>query len=170
MAKIKKRKLRWTASDSPQVVGYKLYWSEGGEKVSYESPSEKLGNVTEIVLPDDVASFSPGSGPIEFGVTAVDELGNESDLITIAAPYQFNAPKAPGEFWIEGAEKSPSPLKVPTSHPAQTPISLSHRSIKEDAAPQPKATPPPGMGTGQGPNRQNVSVALRQTDSQRPPE
>ena len=34
--KIKKRRLRWTASDSAQVVGYKLYWSENGE-VNYDS-------------------------------------------------------------------------------------------------------------------------------------
>ncbi|MGD9237098.1 MAG: hypothetical protein PVF09_10500 [Desulfobacterales bacterium] len=36
MAKIKKRRLRWSASESAQVVGYKLYWSEGGE-VNYDS-------------------------------------------------------------------------------------------------------------------------------------
>ena len=105
MAKIKKRTLRWTASQSPQVVGYKLYWSEGGQ-VTYDSPSEKLGNTTEVVLPDDVEAFSPESGPIEFGITAVDELGNESDIVTVSAPYQFNVPQAPDEIWLEGPERS----------------------------------------------------------------
>ena len=97
MAKIKKRGLCWKASSSSQVVGYKLYWSEDGVP-DYDSNCEMLGNVTEIILPDDVASFKPKSGPITFGVTAADELGNESDMVTLAAPYQFNVPEAPDDL------------------------------------------------------------------------
>ena len=104
MAKMKKRKLRWKASESQQVVGYRLYWAEGGE-VGYDSPFVALGNVTEVVLPDDVDGFSPKGSPIEFGVTAVDELGNESDLVTFQAPYQFNIPLAPEELWIESVDE-----------------------------------------------------------------
>ena len=100
MAKIKRRRLKWIASDSSQVVGYKLYWSENGE-VNYDSQWVMLGNVTEIVLPDDVKSFTPNGGPIEFGVTAVDELGNESDMVTLNAPYQFNVPRAPDDFYLQ---------------------------------------------------------------------
>ena len=100
MAKIKKRKLKWIASDSPQVVGYKLYWSENGP-VNYYSKCVNLGNVTEIVLPDDVDSFVPGGGPVEFAITALDELGNESDMITLTAPYQFNVPKAPEDLYLQ---------------------------------------------------------------------
>ena len=100
MAKIKRRKLKWIASDSSQVVGYKLYWSENGA-VHYDSPCTLLGNVTEIILPDDVHSFTPNGGPIEFGITALDELGNESDMITVKAPYQFNVPKAPEDLYMQ---------------------------------------------------------------------
>ncbi len=100
MAKLKKRKLCWKASDSSQVVGYKLYWSEGSLP-DYDSNCEMLGNVSEIVLPDDVASFKPKSGPITFGITAVDELGNESDMITLAAPYQFSVPEAPDDLHMK---------------------------------------------------------------------
>lgn len=100
MAKIKKRKLKWIASDSPQVVGYKLYWSENGA-VNYCSKCVSLGNVTEVVLPGDVDLFVPGGGPVEFGITAVDELGNESDMITLKAPYQFNVPKAPQDLYLQ---------------------------------------------------------------------
>ena len=130
MAKIKKRKLQWTASQSPQVVAYKLYWAQG-EKVGYESSSATLGNVTEVVLPDDVAEFTPEAGPVEFGVTAVDELGNESDLVTVSAPHQFNAPQAPGELWIEGHKDSapePPKKKVPE---AESHISLLEHTIKD---------------------------------------
>jgi len=100
MAKIKKRKLKWIASGSSQVVGYKLYWSENGA-VNYSSKCAALGNVTEIVLPDDVDSFMSGGGPVEFAITAVDELGNESDMITLKAPYQFNVPKAPEDLYLQ---------------------------------------------------------------------
>ena len=100
MAKIKKRRLRWTASDSAQVVGYKLYWSESSD-VNYDSKCTTLGNITEIVLPDDVDSFKPEGGPIVFGITALDELGNESDMTTLVAPYQFNVPKAPDDLYLQ---------------------------------------------------------------------
>ena len=100
MAKIKRRKLKWIQSDSAQVVGYKLYWSENGA-VDYDSQCAVLGNVTEIILPDGVSSFTPNGGPIEFGITALDELGNESDMITVKAPYQFNVPKAPEDLYIQ---------------------------------------------------------------------
>ena len=104
MAKMKKRKLCWKASESRQVVGYRLYWAEGGE-VSYNSPFMALGNVTEVVLPDDVNGFSHKNGPIKFGVAAVDELGNESDLATLKASYQFNIPLAPEEMWFENLDE-----------------------------------------------------------------
>jgi hypothetical protein len=104
MAKIKRRRLKWVASSSSQVVGYKLYWSENGE-LNYDSQWVMLGNVTEIVLPDDVKSFTPNGGPVEFGVSAVDELGNESDMITLTAPYQFNVPKAPDDLYLQKLEE-----------------------------------------------------------------
>ena len=100
MAKIKKRKLRWNASPSTQVVGYKLYWSEG-DSVSYNSNFVKLGNVTEIVLPDDVKALADTDGPIELGIAAIDEVGNESDLITLKLPYQFKIPQAPSDLRLE---------------------------------------------------------------------
>jgi hypothetical protein len=103
MAKIKRRKLKWSASNSAQVVGYKLYWSENG-KVHYDSKCVLLGNVTEIVLPDDVHSFRPNGGSIEFGITAIDELGNESDMTTLKAPYQFRVPEAPDDLYLRKLE------------------------------------------------------------------
>jgi hypothetical protein len=104
MAKLKKRKLRWQASSSPQVIGYKLYWAECGQ-VNYNSNHALLGNVTEIVLPDDVDAFKPSDGQIEFGVASIDELGNESDMITLKAPYQFSVPKAPQSIELEKLEQ-----------------------------------------------------------------
>ncbi len=107
MAKLKKRILRWQASSSPQVIGYKLYWSDKGD-LGYDANQAMLGNVTEIVLPDDVASFKPHEGPVELGITSVDELGNESDMIKLMAPYQFSVPKAPQNLRIEKLKESHS--------------------------------------------------------------
>ena len=105
MAKLKKRILRWQASSSPQVIGYKLYWSAKGD-LGYESNQATLGNVTEIVLPDEVDSLKPHDGPVELGITSVDELGNESDMIKLMAPYQFSVPKAPQNLRIEKLKES----------------------------------------------------------------
>ncbi len=91
MAKIRKCKLSWQASDSENVIGYKLYWSKAAE-VGYDSKSIKVGNVTEITLPDDVTL---SDGLVMFGVTAIDKDGNESDMTTIPEPYQLHIPKAP---------------------------------------------------------------------------
>ena len=129
MARIKKRVLRWTASESPQTAGYKLYWAQD-DKVSYDSQHVTLGNVTEVVLPDDVEDFRPKAGPVEFGIAAVDELGNESDLITISAPYQFSAPQAPEELWMESPE-DPAPSDDDTEEEAAAePITLLESDFK----------------------------------------
>ena len=110
MAKIRKCKLSWEASTSEHVIGYKLYWSKGTE-VDYDSKYLKLGNVTEIALPDDVTL---SGGPVMFGVTAIDRDGNESDLVTLAEPYQLSVPEAPvalsvmpsDEFRLVGPDES----------------------------------------------------------------
>jgi hypothetical protein len=120
MAKLKARVLRWRASESAQVAFYKLYWSEQGG-VDYDSDHAIVGNVTEVLLPDDVEDFRPGHGPIEFGLTAVDEVGNESDMVRLKAPYQFTVPSAPSDFHIAApdatAPEEPLPLRAASGIP-----------------------------------------------------
>ena len=125
MAKIKKRKLHWKASESPQVVGYKIYWSDG-ENVDYESPFVTLGNVTQVLLPDAIAGFSPGQGPVQFGITAVDDLGNESDMVIYAASSQFSVPQAPQEVCLEAIDEYHATAAAPReeSTPLAKPIQL----------------------------------------------
>lgn len=123
MAKIKKRKICWEASTSPQVIGYKLYWAVGNA-VNYDCESISVGNVTELVFPDEVASFAPCDGSVEFAVAAVDELGNESDLITLSAPYQFSVPQAPKDLWIENTEENHTVHEVREDKKQPEPISL----------------------------------------------
>lgn len=101
MARIRKCKLCWEASVSENIVGYKRYWSRGTE-VGYDSKYIKIGNATEINLPDDVIF---ADGPVMFGVTAVDRDGNESDMVTMEQPYRLQVPDAPNGLSIEPSDE-----------------------------------------------------------------
>jgi hypothetical protein len=100
MARVRKRKVHWDASDGLGVVGYKLYWAVG-KGVNYDSDFADLGNVTEVILPDDVPSFPIEAGDIELAVVAVDHIGNESDMTKLYAPFGFTAPDAPTGLAVE---------------------------------------------------------------------
>ena len=91
MAKIRKYKLSWVASDSKNVIGYKLYCSKATE-VNYDSKYITVGNVAEIKLPYNVLL---SDRPVIFGITAIDKDGNESDMIKMSEPFQLHVPKAP---------------------------------------------------------------------------
>ena len=154
MAKIKKRKLVWKASKSPQVIGYKLYWSESG-KVDYQSQAVKLGNVNEVILPDDVEGFDKIQGPVELGITAVDELGNESDLVTLKTPYQFNVPQAPSEVWMETLQQyHTTPEETGKPHDQEPTIhvvgSKPVQTLTPRSAVQPVSVAPAPMGEEAG--------------------
>jgi hypothetical protein len=100
MAKVQKRKIHWNASNSPGVVGYKIYWAVG-KGVNYDSDFAEVGNVTEVILPDEVPSFPIAAGNIELGLVAVDHIGNESDMTKLYAPFGFTAPDAPTGLTVE---------------------------------------------------------------------
>ena len=100
MAKFRKKKVSWDAVDNPDVAGYRLYWAVGG-KVDYDSEFAEVGNVTEVILPDNVPSFPLVAGDIEIGVTAVSHKGNESDMSVFSAPFDFTAPEAPANLMIK---------------------------------------------------------------------
>ena len=91
MAKIRRYKLSWDASDSKNVIGYMLYWAKGAE-VGYDSKCLKVGNVVEISLPYNVTL---SDSPVIFGITAIDKDGNESDMNKMSEPFQLHVPKAP---------------------------------------------------------------------------
>ena len=100
MARVRKRKIHWNASNSLGVVGYKLYWAVGKE-VNYDCDFAEVGNVTQVVLPDDIPSFPILAGDIALGVVAVDHIGNESDMAKLSAPFDFSAPDAPTGLTVE---------------------------------------------------------------------
>jgi hypothetical protein len=100
MAKVRRCRISWKPSVSDQVVGYKLYWSEGG-MVGYDSNFIELGNVNEAYLPGVISGIPYPDRPIRFGITSVDIYGNESDMALLSEPYQITAPLPPSDFLLE---------------------------------------------------------------------
>lgn len=94
MAKIVKRSISFGASSAPDIAGYKLYWSVGSP-VDYTSTNADIGNKTTVIIPDDVPSFPLVEAQVNIGITAIDDIGNESDMVTATAPFDFDAPDAP---------------------------------------------------------------------------
>ena len=96
------RTLKFKASDSPDVVGYKLYIEEVPNPVTYESESMDLGNDVDAdgYLVIALASLQPMTtkdGTYNLGVTAVDDAGNESSMTKADnVPLDFVAPDPPG--------------------------------------------------------------------------
>jgi hypothetical protein len=85
--KAKKKRLTWNASPSPDVVGYRVYWSKAG-KPDYNSDHAEVGNITQIILPDDIPAFPVRGDQIELGITAVNIKGNESDMARVSLQFQ----------------------------------------------------------------------------------
>jgi hypothetical protein len=98
--RVRKRKISWAPSPSPEVAGYRMYWALNKE-VSYNSQFIDINNETSILLPDDVPSFPRISGEIEIGITAVTGSGNESDMCIVRAFVDFTRPDAPSNVKIE---------------------------------------------------------------------
>jgi HD-GYP domain-containing protein (c-di-GMP phosphodiesterase class II) len=98
--KIKKKIVRWQASASLNVSNYRLYWSKRGA-VNYDSDHIDLGNVTKVILPDDVASFPMDSADLTLGVSAVNTAGNESHITQITEHFNFTVPGPPKNLEVE---------------------------------------------------------------------
>jgi hypothetical protein len=94
MSKVVSKTIKWTASTSPDVVGYKLYFSTG-TVIDYASSFKDVGNKTSEVVPADVPDFPIYDGNIMVGISAYDEVGNESDIAVVTSPFDFVAPDAP---------------------------------------------------------------------------
>jgi hypothetical protein len=95
----RKKKITWDPVDGSDVANYKLYWAVGGG-VDYDSDCAEVGNVAEVMLPDDIPSFPHVADDVEIGVTAVSHKGNESDMSVFSAPFDFTAPPAPQNLMV----------------------------------------------------------------------
>lgn len=97
MAKIIKKTISWTASTASDVVSHKVYTAKEVDGVSYNSPNVEVPMPdTQIILPDAFPSGTFGEDTnYLIGITAVDDVGNESDMVEVSAPFDFIAPDAP---------------------------------------------------------------------------
>ena len=95
MAKVKEYQIAWTQSDSTDVVGYKIYYMPEGEELNYGSPSVTVGNVNSVSIPTDIPDFPLIDGSYQIGLTAVDDVGNESDIAVKTVPFDLVAPDVP---------------------------------------------------------------------------
>ena len=98
--RFKKRRLSWEGSASPDVAGYRIYWALGKD-VGYDSDFLNVGNVTSVILPDDLPCFHDIRGRIEIGVTAVSSGGNESDMSVVSVFCDFSKPEEPTNLTLE---------------------------------------------------------------------
>ena len=100
MSKIKGVKISFPASESPDVVGYKMYMAESPDPVGYNSPSWDLGNVTEVDL-STLEGMTTKDGVYNLGVVAIDDAGNESSMSKLdGVAIDFVAPDPPGSVVV----------------------------------------------------------------------
>lgn len=100
MSKVLSTKVSFPPSESPDVVGYKLYLETAPNPVTYSSPSFDLGNKTEVFI-SDLPGMDQIDGTYNIGVSAVDDAGNESDLKVIeGVSLDFFAPAAPADLQL----------------------------------------------------------------------
>ena len=94
MAYIKPKFLHIGESTDPDVVGYKVYWAVPPEVIIYEPENGRsVGLLTRIALP--LAGMPNIDGQLTIGVTAIDDVGNESDPAEGTFPFDFIPPTGP---------------------------------------------------------------------------
>lgn len=95
MSKVKDHTITWTKSTSVDVVGYKVYYVPETETLNYASPNVEVGDVDTVGIPVDLPDFPLIDGIYKIGLSAVDDVGNESDIIEKTVPFDLVAPDAP---------------------------------------------------------------------------
>jgi Tfp pilus assembly protein PilZ len=100
VGKVKKKRLIWDRSLSEKVTKYRVYWSKDGG-IGYDSDYAEVGDVSQVILPDDIPSFPLVANEMELGVSAITEAGNESEIAKIIVPVDFTVPEQPRNLKLE---------------------------------------------------------------------
>lgn len=104
MARVKAKKLRWNVEGlEADIVAHYVYWSltgaidqDNSDYVRVEMPKDHL------IFPDEVPELPADvDQEVAIAVTAVDDVGNESDLVGLTVPFDFTAPAAPTGVVVE---------------------------------------------------------------------
>jgi hypothetical protein len=98
--KIKSAILSFPPSGSPDITNYRLYYAIAPQQITYDSPFIDLGLEQSF----DLATLPGVSGTdqvFNLGVSAMDDVGNESDMKMLEnVSLDFAAPDAPGDLVI----------------------------------------------------------------------
>lgn len=105
MPKIVKRRIWWDPVNVDDLVGYRVYYAPAQTPFDYSLPyiiKERITDGCEAVAPDDfpVGVFNQ-EAQYSIWVTAVDEVGNESDPLALSGRFDFIPPPAPSNGGIE---------------------------------------------------------------------
>ena len=96
MAKVTKKKIKFVPSASEDVVAHRIYVAPDPDELTFASPMVEVTMPdTEVIVPDEFPGFPLRDVEYKIGVTAVDDIGNESDMTIVQAPFDFSAPDAP---------------------------------------------------------------------------
>ncbi len=106
MGKVKRERLIWDRSLSDKVTKYRVYWSKDGG-IDYDSDYAEVGNVAQVMLPDDIPSFPSVADEMELGVSAISEAGNESEITKIVVSVDFTVPEPPRNLKLEDFQDNP---------------------------------------------------------------
>ncbi|MGZ3514396.1 MAG: hypothetical protein ACXU93_10655 [Thermodesulfobacteriota bacterium] len=107
-AYIQKRRIRWEPVS--EATSYVVYVSPDRtifdpENFRWEATHGVIFKIvvgkTELILPDEWPEFPRQRGIYYIGVTAKDEVGNESRPIMLDGLFKFIPPKPPSNGWIE---------------------------------------------------------------------
>lgn len=108
MPLILRRRIWW--EPVPDAVSYGVYVST--DRTVFDSPNFRwaatpgvLAKVvtgkTELIVPDEWPEFPKEPGTYHIGVTARDEVGNESDPFLSQGLFKFTPPRSPSRGGIE---------------------------------------------------------------------
>lgn len=103
MTEIRKKRVRWTAAPDADVVSHRIRVGPEGTDLSYESSYVQIEMPdTEIILPDSFPADTFGLDQnYTLGISAVDDVGNEGDIVAVASPFDFVAPGVPTGIVVE---------------------------------------------------------------------
>jgi len=111
VSKTRKKRIRWSRPRSINVAGYRLYWSVSGE-VNYDSEFVDIGDRMEVILPDQVPSLHHVRGEVALGITALNQDGNESDMVKFKVHFDSPVEGVPGGLLRPGVEGWEPPTRA----------------------------------------------------------
>lgn len=86
----------WGASTDPDVIDYLVRWAIPPGTINYNpelNPGLNIGKVTQVSLP--LSGMPNIDGQLTIGITARDDVGNESDPAEGTFPFDFQPPAPP---------------------------------------------------------------------------